>query len=606
MTKDDLLLIGKEVLKPTDSGDIVEWCENNVLAIPDSPMPGSFKADRTPWVAEALRIAADPETKLLTTLASIQSGKTLFARLFTCYVIANHPAPMMFLQKTDLEAKDFALRYLRPVWNNCPPVKKRLRNDDMERSTTIDFDRMTVYCRGIFNEANLQRLSLRYLIIDEAWQAPQGHLAEASARVTAFGYLGKRIIMSQGGSEGQEFHQLHSTTDIKDWCFRCPQCDHLQPWIWEQVKFPQDAKVNGDWDLLKVQKQTTYECEQCKTLLPDNPGTRLEANKRGSFVSKVSNKPTGAIGLQWNALATMSWGELAVERIKAKSYLKDYGDREPIKIFIQKRLAQEFKEEADEINLATAAGGYFLETEWEEEGGFVKGRPVPGSLLSPEMKLAPDFVRMRFMTVDVQRRGFYWIVRSWNGEGASRLVQCGYCFAWGEVIDLHKKFEVHPANVFVDSGDQQDEVLNACAVNGWHATRGDQRNEFTWKVRTPVGMKSEHRPYSPPVVENIGTKRTKRTYFSNLRFKDQLALLIRQGKHTRADNVPDEYVQQMQSERRTVSQSGRAIWEQIASRDNHFWDCEVMQMLPALGWRLIAPRKPSEAQDPDEAPEPQV
>ena len=199
MNKSDLLRIGRDVLRPSDSGDVVEWLESNVLAIPDSPMPGPFRSDRTPWVAEALRIAADPETKLLTVLASIQSGKSLFARLLTCHIIANAPGPTMVLQATDPEAKDFALRYLRPVWNNCPPVKARLSGDDLDRSTTADFDRMTLYCRGIWNEANLQRLSLRYTIADECWMAPPGHLAELSARVTAFGWMGKRIFLSQGG-----------------------------------------------------------------------------------------------------------------------------------------------------------------------------------------------------------------------------------------------------------------------------------------------------------------------------------------------------------------------------------------------------------------------
>ena len=205
MNRSDLLRIGRDVLKPSDSGDIVDWLEDNVHAIPDSPMPGPFRSERTPWIAEALRIAADPETKLLTILASIQSGKSLFARLFTCHIIANAPGPTMVLQATDPEAKDFALRYLRPVWANCPPVKERISLDDMDRSTTTDFDRMTLYCRGIWNEANLQRLSLRYTIADECWMSPPGHLAELSARVTAFGWMGKRIFMSQGGKAGQEF-----------------------------------------------------------------------------------------------------------------------------------------------------------------------------------------------------------------------------------------------------------------------------------------------------------------------------------------------------------------------------------------------------------------
>jgi hypothetical protein len=107
------------------------------------------------------------------------------------------------------------------------------------------------------------------------------------------------------------------------------------------------------------------------------------------------------------------------------------------------------------------------------------------------------------------------------------------------------------------------------------------------------------RPYSVPVVEAIGSKRAKVIYFSNLRIKDTLALLIRRGRHTRPVDVPDEYVQQMQSERRTVLGNGKAIWERAAvhqsknrsdlglvRKQNHFWDCEVIGLVPALGWKL--------------------
>jgi hypothetical protein len=101
-----------------------------------------------------------------------------------------------------------------------------------------------------------------------------------------------------------------------------------------------------------------------------------------------------------------------------------------------------------------------------------------------------------------------------------------------------------------------------------------------------MGMKSELRPYSPPVVEAVGQKRVKRFYFSNLRLKDTLNLLIRKGRHQRPKDVPEEYLAQMQSEKRVVSVSGRPIWEQIGDRDNHFWDCEVICILPALAWKL--------------------
>ena len=585
MDKAELLTIGRGVMRPAYSGDPVEWLEANVTAIPDSPMPGPFRSERTPWIAEALRIAADPETRLLTILASIQSGKSLLARLLSCYVIANQPGPTMILQATDAEAKDFSIRYLRPVWNNCPPVKAKFKNDDMERSTTSDFDRMTIYCRGIHNETNLQRLSLRYVIADECWMAPPGHLAEASARVTAFGWMGKRIFMSQGGVDGQEFHQLHESTDMRDWNMCCPSCGHLQPWTWSQVKFPDDSKVNDEWDLIRVSQNTTYECVSCKARLPDTNATRQEANSKGKFVSTKPSSNASYVGLHWNSMATMSWGELAVMMIKAKESIEEYGDEEPLRIFIQKRLAEKFEEQPDEIKTEAKPGDFVMGADWEHEGGFVKGRPTVFHAITPEQRTEPDFVRMRFMGVDVQKRGFYWVIRGWSGDGRSRLVDCGYCFAWSQIKEIHTKYQVHSANVFIDSGYQPDDVLQACAANGWVATRGDQRNEFAWRVKTPAGLKTELRPYSAPVVEAVGNKRVKRFYFSNLRLKDVLAALIKRGKHMIPKDVSDEYKEQMKSEKRTIGTNGKPFWDPIA-KDNHFWDCEVICILPALAWRL--------------------
>ena len=586
MNKEELLKIGRSVVRPSHSGDIVEWLEANVEAIPDSPMPGPFRCERTPWIGEALRIAADPETRMMTILASIQSGKSLFARLFSCHVVSNAPGPTMILQATDAEAKDFSIRYLRPVWDNCPPVKAALKKDDMERSTTTDFDRMTIYCRGIHNDKNLQRLSLRYVIADECWMAPPGHLAEASARVTAFGWMGKRLFMSQGGEDGQEFHQLHEQTDMREWNFCCPACAAIQPWKWEQVRFPLDAKKEDEWDFIRISKSTTYECVACKAQMPDTNATRLEANAKGKFVPTRPSSNESYVGLHWNSMATMSWGELAVMLIKAKEAIEEYGDEEPLRIFTQKRLAEKFEEQAHEVKTEATPGDFSMGEDWEQEGGFVKGRPTPFNMLTPELRAEPDFVRMRFMGVDVQKRGFYWVIRGWSGDGRSRLVDCGYCFSFSQLIDVHKKYQVHPANVFIDSGYQPDEVLAACAANGWVATRGDQRNEFSWRVKTPAGVKTELRPYSAPVVEAVGGKRVKRFYFSNLRLKDILAALIKRGRHMIPRDVAEDYREQMKSEKRTIATNGKPFWEQIGKKDNHLWDCEVICILPALAWKL--------------------
>jgi phage terminase large subunit GpA-like protein len=594
MNKADLLRIGREVLRPSDSGDVVEWLEDNVHAIPDSPMPGPFRSERTPWIAEALRIAADPETRLLTVLASIQSGKSLFARLLTCHIIVNAPGPTMLLQATDPEAKDFALRYLRPVWNNCPPVKARLSLEDLDRSTTADFDRMTLYCRGIWNEANLQRLSLRYVIADECWMAPPGHLAEASARVTAFGWMGKRVFMSQGGSAGQEFHQLHEGTDQRDWNMRCPKCDHLQPWLWEQIRFPEDAKASGTWDLHKVSVGTTYECAGCRTHLPDTNASRLEANARGAFVATATSSNSGHIGLHWNSLASMSWGELGVLMLKAKASADEYGDEEPRRIFKQKRLALPWSEEGGEMVSLAEAANYKMGDDWDAE-----------AVITPKAKVADregaptGSIPFRTMGVDVQGEGKFWVVvRRWARTGHSRLMAFASIDSWGNVEAFAKLHGVHQALVLVDSGFSATTVYRETAKRGWKTAKGSGNDDFAVTSKDGQTTRRFYSEKQSIVVPGIPQRATLILH-SNLGNKDLLHGLRARKVWTYAQDAGESYVSQLSAEIRVKdSRSGKAHWIlPQGKKDNHAMDCELLCLLAAVRWG-IAGRETAETDLP--------
>ena len=583
MNKADLLRVGRDVLKPADSGDIVEWLEENVLAIPDSPMPGPFRSERTPWIAEALRIAADPETKLLVILASIQSGKSLFARLFTCHIIANAPGPTAVFQSTDAEAKDFALRYMRPVWNNCPPVKSRISVDDMDRSTTTDFDRMTLYCRGLWNEANLQRLSLRYTIADECWMAPPGHLAELSARVTAFGWMGKRIFMSQGGRANQEIHQLHETTDQRDWNFRCPKCDALQPWVWEQVRFPDEAKQTGSWDLQKVSTGTTYECAGCQARLPDNNATRIEANSRGCFVATTSAANSGHIGLHWNSLATMSWGELAVMMIKAKESAEMYGDEEARRQFKQKRLALSWAEEGGEIVNIAQAANYNCADDWDGESVITPKGKVVDREGAPEGSFP-----FRTAGIDVQRGHFFGVIRRWSKSGHSRLKAFAKIDTWQDVEAFVKKHAVHPALVMVDSGDAAQDVYRQTAMRGWKCAKGSGNEDFS--VTTKDG-KTTRRFYSDKQTIMVPGLQTRAVLvvWSNLAGKDLMHGLRSRKVFTYALDAGQDYVDQMSAEVRVKDRrTGKPQWLlPQGKKDNHAFDCELLGLLAAVRWGIV-------------------
>lgn len=52
------------------------------------------------------------------------------------------------------------------------------------------------------------------------------------------------------------------------------------------------------------------------------------------------------------------------------------------------------------------------------------------------------------------------------------------------------------------------------------------------------------------------------------------------------DDIPDEYLTQMESEHRT-KEKGKWIWLQIGNRANHYFDCEAMQTAAATMLKLI-------------------
>lgn len=578
----------RSTLAPNPYREPVSFCEHYIKRIPYAVGTPAFTIASAPWLREPLQAMFDPEVKEIAVQAAVQLGKSMLIEAASCIIPVIDPGPTLILQDTDRNANDYRESRLRKLWNAVEPTRNELTSEGIPKSGPISFKSNTCWVLGGDNDNNLHGRSIRYVLGDEVWRWASGSIGRATRRVSANKWRSKVVLVSQGGLAGSEWAAWSHESTRSVWQFRCPACGESQAYRWEQVIFPKEARTPNGWNKRAVKAGTTYQCAKCKVHLPDAIDTRMEMNKDGFYLQQAESSRLGFI---FDSLLAqergLSWGELAEECIDAKAFYDDTGDNSKRRDFIMQRLAQTYQEEADEVQIEASTGGYKTGEEWSEEGGFVQGKPKAGKDLTPEDRAHPEFVPLRFMGVDVQRRGFWWTIRSFDGSGRSRLHSFGYCFAWGEVADIHKKAGVHQANVFVDSGDNQDEVLAACAANGWVATRGDQRNDFPWKVRTPQGTKTELRPYSTPVVELVGQRRCKRFYFSNLRLKDTLALLIRRGKHTRPDDVLEEYLKQMQSEKRTIREGGRPIWEQIDSKPNHLWDCEVILMLPAMAWRLI-------------------
>ena len=288
--------------------------------------------------------------------------------------------------------------------------------------------------------------------------------------------------------------------------------------------------------------------------------------------------------------------------IRAKIAFDEHGDETLRREFKQKRLALPWSDEPDDGGGEVMPQGYKMLEPWDQEG-FMVDMKLTEPPMKEEYAKAKNFARLRFMSVDVQRKGYYWIVRMWALDGKSRMVQWGYCETQEQLREAQRRHEVHDSFVFVDSGDgpNTDTVYRLCAGFGWNATKGSGQNEFPWRIQTPYGIKIAYRPYARAKVIQVGQASCKLYLFSNLYFKDALTRMRRAGHHTCPEDAGDEYRKQMQSEHRTKTANGQAIWLPIGERANHLWDAEVMGMVPAMMARLIGRGKNRKAEDkPDE------
>lgn len=562
-----------------------KWCEENVKNIPYSPIPGHFKSANSPWVREVMEAMADPDIRLVSIVAPVQSSKTIGAELCLCYIIANFPGPCLWLSQTDADAKDQAEARLHKLFSECDAVKKLFPADRHKKKTqTVFFSNgMTLWVLGAHAKSNLQSRSIRWLIGDETWQWPNGHMQQAEARVTAFGWLGKCIFLSQGGTENDDTHRKFETTDMREWEFKCPKCGKYQPYKWSNIEWDKNYRDGeGRMDFAKVRSSVRLVCEFCKHEIADSDANRKLLNSSAKFVPQNPNAPATKAGFHWNSLASMSWGELAEMYLRAKESCRR-GDLEDLKNFYQKRLALPWGDLEEDFTLDISPSGYRMGDDWESEAAV----GVKGAILPPPHE-NKNRVRLRFLTVDVQMDHFYAVVRSWACDASSRLVYCAKLQTWEDVEILQSRFGVFPQLAFVDAGYSTFEVYRNCAKHNWTALMGDGRRDFPHRVNGKITQ----RFYSTARHPLVSDRKCRMHYWSNLGIKDTLARLRSNQNPDEGStwevpsDVPEEYLKMLDSEQR-VKKGNSWEWRQIGKRPNHYWDCEAMQVCAAYMMKLF-------------------
>lgn len=577
-------------------------------------------------VLEALR---DPKVRLVAVLGAVQTLKSLIADIVVPYWIEHDPGDILWLFEDDPKAKLYAETRAMPMITSKPEIQALLRDVDRNdrTKTKIKFSHCSLVVGGL-NEGNVQSISYRYVIVDEAWMArANGLIRQAKDRTTQYPETKKIILLGQGGWEDEDFDIEFRQTDQRVLTYACPFCGYRQPFELARLRTEEHPRKElhgtysglswdtnertrqGDrWNFSEVGKSAHHRCYQCDARIEDRPAVRRQLHDSYEYQVTNPGAESGLVGFQWPAEAStrIPFADLAVRYLKAKVAKEELGYHLPMQEFYQKQRGEVWRTNTGQELRIIASEPYDPNSEWPEE----LHRP---------------------MIVDCQRdlEKFFWSVFGVAASGEARELGRGQAGSFEELGQIQGKWKVKDQQVFLDCGYEMTKVLRECVKHGhvgglrigkavhrvwlcWTGLKGS--GQEMWRHENPKTEVSEWRIHSERKFynTNVGTsERAPRApwyEWGNLHCKDILRPR-RDGDKTvpslrfLPDDLPNEdqwsHFAQMRSEKRVEKYQGgkkKSVWELVReTRPNHEWDKAAMLMaFMAIAGIIAAPQENEE------------
>ena len=511
---------------------------------------------------------ADAEAKEIVFLAPIGTGKTTFMEAGLQYIIAEDPGPTLLVGQTDDDLKDWAETRMDYAIRNTPETAALLPEDrHKKRKMQILFPHMSLFLTGA-NLSGLQSKSMRRVFNDEAWQYRPGMLNESRGRLHDR-WNRQFFILSQAGCKGDDLDKAWEHSDKREFSFDCPKCHAVQPWKWCNVAGYDDETQ----DHLTRAKSAFLKCDNpdCDWTCGDHTQSRRTLAESARYVPTAEGLP-GHVGFHYNVLCNWRkplW-EIVLLWLEAKDAMK-VGNLDPLRQFIQKRLAEPWEEDLTDNREALVGNGYLMSE-------FSAGQKI-------------DEEAFRFLTVDKQRDHFWAGIRAWRADGTSRLLTYSRVETFDQVHELATRYKVPPKMVFIDAQYDTDLVYSACAPRDWTALHGSGQKSFPFRKSNGDIIQRPFTRFSE--ASNTSGRRVRYAHWSSDRIKDVLHA-HRTGQAAAwdiPDDVPQEYLRQIDSEikREMVnSKTKQSEFRWVKTRqNNHSWDVESMQIVAALMLKII-------------------
>ena len=327
-----------KILSPPPKLTVSQWADSyRRLSQEASAEPGRWNTERAPYQREILDAINDGRCEEIIIMSSAQVGKTEIILNIIGYCIAYDPSPILCLQPTLEMAQTFSKDRLAPMLRDTPVLRGKVKDvRSRDSGNTIlhkVFPGGHITMAGANSAAGLASRPIKVVLMDEIDRYPASAGTEgnpiklAEKRTTTF-WNRKKVKVSTPTIKGRsQIENEFLSSSKEEWCVPCPCCGKYQPYEWGRIHF----------------SDVTMECKFCMERFSE---MEWKENS-GKWIAAADNPKKRGFHLNELASPWKHWEEIIDEFRDANKALKEQGDAEKMKVWINTTLGETWEEKGE-------------------------------------------------------------------------------------------------------------------------------------------------------------------------------------------------------------------------------------------------------------------
>lgn len=500
---------GIEAAIPESSLTVSQWAAKyrvvSMERVADPSLAGYWQNERTPYLVEIMDAVNDPGVNEIVVKKSAQVGGTEVGNNIIGYFIHIDPATILYVAENEGKANAWSVESFAPMLRDTPVLADIMgiarSRDSTNRIESKAFRGGHFALAWSTSPATLSSRPRRVIITDEtdAFEPTKegDPVGLAEARTKTAGSQRKIIhISTPRDEETSTIEPLYLESTRERFFVPCPECEEFQFLTWRDEE---TGLRNVRWEDDRPETAQYY-CKACACAWNEDDKEWMLAN--GEWLSTNLEYSGNRRGFWINELYSpfSTWGDMAKAYIEAKNH------PDKLKVFVNTRLAETWKNDGEKIDYADLK---------------LKGEDYEAEV--------PDGVLLLTAGVDVQDDRLECEIVGWGMDSENWSIDYRVFYGdpsqkeiWDDLKDyLTKDFTDAVGNIF--------KVKAACVDTGGHHTQDVYKfckanaGRRIWAIK---GANTPGKPiWSKPTKNNslrvnlytIGTEAAKDSIFAGLK-----------------------------------------------------------------------------------------